>query len=311
MPVADPFKNFYTSDFYVNNYQHDVPEFPKLLEIEPSSKCNMNCLFCGRQVMNRPEVLMDYNLYKKIIDECSNYDVVGISGFSGWGEPLLNPRLLDMIEYAHKHNILSHLCTNGLLLNKVVSNKLLDAGLDKIKISLQGATAENYSVMRANPHYQRIVDNIKKLVELRDKRGDDLFIQVSTSVTDETDEQVQEFTDFWKSTVDNFYCDITTFRRLRGIERVEEFIENKNLQTERPIRKSRCVDVRTRLVVHADGFVPICCSDCKREVLLGDINKQTLKEVWDSPKLNNIRKILANDDGNDKIPFCKPCINLR
>ena len=310
MSVVDPFKKFYASDFYVNNYMYDVPEFPKLLEIEPSSICNMHCLFCGRQIMNRPQVLMDYNLYKKIIDECDKYDVFGISSFSGWGEPLLNPRIFDMIQYAHKHHILVHLLTNGLLLTEDVSKKLLEVDLEKIKISLQGATEHDYSIMRANPHYKRIVNNVKKLVELRDESGSDLFIQISTSVTNETDEQIKEFTTFWKPIVDDFYCDITTFRRLKGVKKVEEFVKKNKIKIERPLRSPRCVDVRTRLVVHADGYVPICCSDFKRDVLLGNANIQTLKEIWDSPKLNNIRQILA-DNGKDKIPFCQLCINLR
>jgi len=67
MSVTDPFKKFYKSDFYQNNYKYEVSEFPKLLEIEPSSKCNMKCVFCGRQDMKRPQISMDYNLYKKII----------------------------------------------------------------------------------------------------------------------------------------------------------------------------------------------------------------------------------------------------
>lgn len=310
MSVIDPFKSFYTSDFYVNNYKHGLPEFPKLLEIEPSSICNMNCRFCARQAMNRPQVLMDYNLYKKIIDECGEYDVFGIGAFSGWGEPLLNPRIFDMIKYAHKYNIIAHLNTNGLLLTEDVSKKLLDANLEKIKISLQGATEQDYSIMRANPFYKRIVNNVKKLIELRDKRGADLFIQISTSVTNETDEQIKEFTNFWKSIVDDFYCDITTFRRLSGVKIVEEFVKKNKIIKERPIRSPRCVAVRIRLVVHADGYVPLCCSDFNREVLLGNTNIQTLKEIWDSPKLNKIRQILA-DGEKEKIPFCRLCSNLR
>ncbi|MDP7195094.1 MAG: radical SAM protein [SAR202 cluster bacterium] len=310
MSVTDPFKKFYKSDFYQNNYKYEVSEFPKLLEIEPSSKCNMKCVFCGRQDMKRPQISMDYNLYKKIIDECGEYDVFGISGFAGWGEPLLNPHIFNMIKYAHKYNILVHLYTNGLLLTPDISKKLLDMDLDKIKISLQGASEENYSVMRANPYYKRIINNIKTLVDLRDNTGSDLFIQVSTSITNETKEQTDEFEKFWRNIVDDFYSDITTFRRLRGVQKVEEFIKDHKIKNERLLRQKKCVDVRTRLVVHADGYVPICCSDFRREILIGNANKQTLKEIWNSPKLTKIRQILENNE-KDKIPFCSLCFNLR
>lgn len=309
MAIVDPFKKFYQSDFYINNYDYPLPEFPPLLEFEPSSKCNMNCVFCGRQAMNRPQVLMDYDLYKKLIDESSNFNIFGIS-YSGWGEPLLHNKIFDMIDYAHKNGIVVHLITNGLLLTEEVSKKLLDVNLDKIKISLQGASEKDYSTMRANPHYFKIVENIKKLVELRDKRESNLFIQVSTSITNETHEQQQEFTKFWNEIVDDFYMDMTTFRRLKGIKKVEEFIKGHDIKEERQLRSSRCVDIRIRLIIHADGKVPICCSDFNREVLLGDANKETLKEIWDKQEVNKIREILAKNE-KEKIPFCSLCFNLR
>ena len=199
---------------------------------------------------------------------------------------------------------------NGLLLTPDISKKLLDMDLDKIKISLQGASEENYSVMRANPYYKRIINNIKTLVDLRDNTGSDLFIQVSTSITNETKEQTDEFEKFWRNIVDDFYSDITTFRRLRGVQKVEEFIKDHKIKNERLLRQKKCVDVRTRLVVHADGYVPICCSDFRREILIGNANKQTLKEIWNSPKLTKIRQILENNE-KDKIPFCSLCFNLR
>lgn len=309
MTIKNPFKNFYQSDFYINNYDYPLSEYPTLLEFEPSSKCNMNCVFCGRQAMNRPQMLMDYDLYTKLIDESSNYGIFGIS-YAGWGEPLLHPKIFDMIDYAHKHDIIVQVITNGLLLTEEVSKKLLDVGLDNIKISLQGASEKDYSIMRANPYYYKIVENIQKLVELRDQRESNLFIQVSTSITNETQEQQDEFSNFWNGLVDDFYMDITTFRRLRGIKKVEEFIEEHKIKGDRQLRSIRCVDIRTRLVIHADGMVPICCSDFNREVVLGDANKQTLKEIWDSQKVNKIRDILARNE-KEKIPFCSLCFNLR
>jgi radical SAM protein with 4Fe4S-binding SPASM domain len=321
MKPIHPFREFYDSDLYVNFHQHPLPIFPYLLEIEPTNACNMDCLFCGRQAMERPIAYLDYDIYKKIIDEASQYECFeGISSFSGWGEPLLHQHIFKMIEYANKKNLLTSILTNGLLLSDENIIKLLDSGIDHIKISLQGANVNEYEVLRKRGVYETVVANVKRLVTYRDNNSYKTFIQASTSITDESEYEVKNYVGFWEDIVDEIYVDYTKFQRLLDVARVKQYLDTKkNVLNERgeikdsykekTFRHQRCVDVHVRLVVHSDNTVPICCSDFRHEMKIGNVKDNSLKEIWDSPRLSSIRKILNEDIR--KIAFCRLCQNLR
>ena len=228
MNRVHPFRNFYDSDAYVNFQQYPVPIFPYLLEIEPTNACNMDCLFCGRQEMKRPIAYFDYEIYKNIINEASQYECFkGISSFSGWGEPLLHPQIFRMIEYANKKKILTSLYTNGLLLNKENIIKLFDSGVDHIKISMQGANDKEYETMRKKGAYHTVIENVSELVRYRNNGDYKTFIQASTSVTDESDREVKDFVNFWENIVDEIYVDHTKFQRLLQVDRVKRYLYTK------------------------------------------------------------------------------------
>jgi radical SAM protein with 4Fe4S-binding SPASM domain len=321
MELIHPFRKFYDSDLYVNFHQHPLPIFPYLLEIEPTNACNMDCLFCGRQAMKRPIAYLDYGIYKDIINEASQYECFkGISSFSGWGEPLLHPYIFKMIRYAKNKNLLTSIITNGLLLNNGNINKLLDTGIDHIKISLQGANIKEYEILRKKGIYDIVVENVERLVAYRNSNNNKTFIQASTSITDEPEHEVRDFVHFWENIVDEIYVDYTKFQRLLDIDRVKKYLDTKknvldetgdigDSYKEKTFRYKRCVDVHVRLVVHSDNTVPICCSDFRHEMKIGNVKESSLKEIWDSKKLSNIRKTLNEDIR--KIAFCKLCQNLR
>jgi len=321
MKIDHPFRKFYNSDLYVNFHKYPLPIFPYLLEIEPTNACNIDCLFCGRQAMKRPIAYLDYEIYKKIIDEASQYDCFeGISSFSGWGEPLLHQHIFKMIEYANNKNLLTSIFTNGLLLNNENIIKLMDSGIDHIKISLQGANVKEYDILRKSGVYDFVVENVKKLVNYRNKNNYKAFIQASTSITDEPEYEVKDFVHFWENIVDEIYVDYTKFQRLLDVDRIKKYLDTKKnvlnekgeirgSYKEKTFRYKRCVDVHVRLVVHSDNTIPICCSDFRHEMKIGNAKDSSLKEIWESKKLSSIRKTLNEDIR--KIAFCKLCQNLR
>lgn len=316
-PVLDstrvhPFRAFHSSPVYLEFDKFPIPELPYMLEIEPSNICNMNCLFCGRQIMNRPLGYMDYGLYTRLIDEVAGFeDFVGISSFAGWGEPLLHPLIYHMIKYANRAGVKTSLITNGLKLDE----RVLDAGIDHVKVSFQGANIGEYDKLRKQGAYPGIVRNVEKLVNYRDKNNLHTFIQVSTSVTDESDADIQAFKAFWENVVDEIYVDYTKWQRVLKVERVWKYLQGKpSVFTDGHIRddyKSKtfrnrpCVDVYTRLVIHQDGIVPVCCSDFSRQVILGDVNDMSLKDVWDSARMAEIRRNIHN------LRFCQLCNKMR
>jgi len=116
---------------------------PVRLWIELSSRCNLKCRLCvNKDIPQHLKGDINFDLYKKIIDEVKDY-VYDVNLFHR-GEPLLHPRLIDIISYAHTSNIKTRIHTNSTLLTPALSRKIILSGLDLISFSFDGYTKETY-----------------------------------------------------------------------------------------------------------------------------------------------------------------------
>src|SRR5574344_1450806 len=127
---------------------------PFAVHIFPTYKCNFKCNYCI-QAMSYFELekkgfkkdVMSFDTYKKAIDDIKQYDdKLKALIFAGHGEPLLHKDIVAMVKYAKEKDIANRIeiTTNGVLLKKEISDGLIDAGLDRLKISIQGTTKEKY-----------------------------------------------------------------------------------------------------------------------------------------------------------------------
>ena len=159
-----------------------VPHFSRNLVVETTSRCNLKCRMCPRHKMQRPALDMPEALFHSLIDQISEYDrrdAVDFLALHGFGEPLLHPRLFDLIEYAGSR--LPNLCarghwrdglrgltlsTNAVLLDEARARALLDSKLTCLALSLDGSTAATYEAMRVGASSQELTDNVQRLLEL-------------------------------------------------------------------------------------------------------------------------------------------------
>ena len=119
---------------------------------------------------------MSYELYEKILNQISDYQKGTVHKIKSLllykdGEPLLNKKLPEMIKLAKKLNICKHvLVTTNAFLDEEYSEKLLNAGLDSLRVSVQSLTQENFhKITRTKLNYEKIKSNVKKFYELRNK----------------------------------------------------------------------------------------------------------------------------------------------
>ncbi len=167
--------------------------------------------------------------------------------------------------------------------------------------------------MRNNKQYDLLESNIKKVVEERKKRNSSKpFIQVTTTVLDETPEQIKTFYEKWLPVVDKVDHWYTSLERLQGIKRAKPLFKKQKVnemlkKREKNIdRNWRCNEVMTKLSVDWDGIVTACCEDFDRNLETGNLKDSSLKEIWNGKKMNSLRKILEKGERN-KIPFCSKC----
>jgi radical SAM protein with 4Fe4S-binding SPASM domain len=156
-----------------------APPLPTELQVEVTGACNLACKMClvrYRPKLGRREGAMCFHTFKALVDELPHVEKVTLQGL---GEPLLAPDLFRMIEYASARGIRMGFNSNGTLLTRERAERLVDAGLDWLHVSLDGATAATYEAIRHGARFDVVTRNIRSLVSvLRERRAERPTVQV-------------------------------------------------------------------------------------------------------------------------------------
>ncbi|MDR3573649.1 MAG: SPASM domain-containing protein [Anaerolineaceae bacterium] len=139
--------------------------------IEPTNLCNLDCRTCMRNVWDEPLGLMSDETFSKILQGAKQFSSTPTIFFGGFGEPLVHPKIIEMVQAAKVAGSEVELITNGILLNEAVSGKLMDAGLDRIWVSIDGATPESYEDVRLGASLPQVIENLMAMQKLRTLTG--------------------------------------------------------------------------------------------------------------------------------------------
>ena len=289
-----------------------LADFPRMIDIELTSACNFRCLMCptGNLSLQRKPVFMGWELHASIAVQCANAGTA--IRYIGWGEPLLHPDAPKMIAQAAECGLLTHLNTNGSLVDYPMADRLVAAGLDSIKFSFQGVDRESYREMRAVDFFDGLVQAIWNVHEVRDAKRRP-WIAASTSVTDEGPGRIEMFRDRVAPLVDELTIGTTIFDymdlsavRLRPADkaRLAKLKAREITEKRHPVP---CPEVYDKLSIHADGSVVVCCNDFDGIMELGNVNDTPIVELWRHPKIEAYRERLARKDYD--APLCKDCFD--
>ena len=270
--------------------------FPTHLEVEAASKCQMKCPMCWTTYMKENvKGLMKMDLYKKIVDEAAANNVFSIK-LSWRGEPMLNPNLIEMIKYAKKKKI-KHVAflTNAELLTKKKSHELLESGCDYISISADGVD-EIYDKIRFPAKFEETVARIKYLKQIRDEKKQKKPLIRVQSILTAIENNSEKFYKTWEKVADriNVIAD-----QLRDYQIDENKIEyNHYFMCPKPFQ---------RLAIAHDGRVHQCISDYHGKNILGNVNTQTIKEVWNGEPNKKLRDSFKNHTYLKDNSACRQC----
>ncbi|HEX2915916.1 MAG TPA: radical SAM protein [Chloroflexia bacterium] len=148
-------------------------ELPVYVQIEPVGQCNLRCQMCPIQFRRDgppygPPAFMPFETYTHLIDQFEGLPELHLQGL---GEPMMHPRFFDMIEYAATKGIRVTTNSNLTLLNERRAERCVTSGLDCLHISIDGATAATYERIRVRGHFDRILRNLARLEEARNRLG--------------------------------------------------------------------------------------------------------------------------------------------
>jgi MoaA/NifB/PqqE/SkfB family radical SAM enzyme len=128
--------------------------------LEPTSACNLACRTCMRNTWNEEMGSLSMDSFARILEGLSAFDPVPMVFFGGFGEPLSHPKIGEMVAKVKSLGARAELITNATLLDDRRSRLLIDAGLDCLWVSLDGATPESYTDVRLAEAFPEILDNL-------------------------------------------------------------------------------------------------------------------------------------------------------
>lgn len=137
------------------------------LYIEPTNACNLDCATCFRQGWDEPIGRMSEVTFDAILDGLAALDALPIVYFGGIGEPLSHRRTVSWVARVHALGARTELITNGMLLNERMAHELIDAGLDLLWVSIDGARPESYADVRLGAELSHVIANVARFSKLR------------------------------------------------------------------------------------------------------------------------------------------------
>jgi len=234
---------------------------------------------------------MDEGTFRRIIAECAVERCREVH-LHNFGEPLLDKNLEDRVRYAKKSGIEKvKIFSNGALLTEKRAKGLIEAGLDEIKVSMDGATRDEFERIRVPLKYNVVVENIRRLVAYRNEAGSRLrvkFACVSTSNKEATIQSLEKIVDrFSFGKIHNWNGEDSSAGRVG-------------------IRKP-CSRLWRTFTVLADGRVSLCCLDYDGKIILGRIDEDTsIRSIFNSPGYSRLR-ILHRTARQAEISLCRNC----
>lgn len=270
-----------------------LPSFPTHLEIEASSACQMRCPMCKTAEMIKKGIinagLMDFELYKKIIDDCSREPLHSIK-LSWRGEPLLNPRIVEMIVYAKQQGIRDvAFLSNGERLHPELIEALIDSGLDWISISFDGM-GEIYNRIRKPAIFEETLEKIRYFRAYRDRRQKIKPLIRIQSVHSAIRGREGDFLKLWEGVADrvNIIAD-----QKRSTEE-KDYIHDPDYI---------CPSPWQRMCIAWDGKVVQCYGDYLEGNILGNVSEKSLRAIWKDKPFQELRLLMKQG----KRLLTKPC----
>jgi MoaA/NifB/PqqE/SkfB family radical SAM enzyme len=303
---SDPFLFIYSDAGWLREYDPARP-FPFWVNLEAANLCNLDCIFCSRQLSTGAKGFMDLDLLEKIVAEVRDRDKAAIR-VAGWGEPLLHPRFADFVRIVKQAGVKMKLYTNGLLLTERLMEAFIDYGLDEIQFSMQGLNGDQYEFNRRKALFSDFEAKVRLAAHVREKRGTDRpFLSLLTSALKSELESAspRAFIDHWTPLVDKVAVDLTNLNFVRGLPRIQSLLADQALA----MVHRACVDVFLAIEVKYDGTIEFCGQDADRHPghTIGNIRHMTIQEAWRSPKMETHRQAVGRDLRHDEFPICKNC----
>lgn len=310
--------NIYLIDYLrgggINTSLLNYLDFPMYISLETVMGCNARCAMCGINDWKRNKNYMEDNLFYKISDEIiENRDKVERVSIYLGGEPLLDKKLSDRIRYLKKGIDNIYFTTNAALFDKDRIFDILDSGVSQIDVSFHSVNKDKYERIMKNLSYDRTLKNVEDLILIRNKYNYKTRIRIRAIEMTLNRSEMEDLINFWNERLDYDRGDIVYAKDLNY-----QFVSNRNLRNtdilgsldkhanDVEVNDKPCYALWNTATILSDGRLALCCVDMGRKHTFGDLNNESLKELWKSDFISGIRNNHLNS-GRGCMNVCRDC----
>lgn len=289
---------------------------PVSISFEPTTSCNLRCPECpsGLREFSRPRGMLKRDFFTKTIDDI--YKDILYLIFYFQGEPYLNKNFLEMVSYASSKGLYTATSTNAHFLTDEMAKRTVESGLDRLIISLDGTTQEVYQQYRREGNMEKVIEGARNIVkwkkELKSKTP---FVFFQFLVVRPNEHQVEDVKKLAKEVgVDEVRFKTAQIYDYENdpnqlIPKNEKFSRYKKNKEGKQIAKNKLQNHCSKLweanVITWDGMVVPCCFDKDATHRLGDLKKQSFREIWQNKNYKQFRKDITTSRKN--IDICANC----
>jgi radical SAM protein with 4Fe4S-binding SPASM domain len=265
--------------------------------VETTAKCNLYCPMCPRETHKQPKADMADAVFERLVRESG--DTAEHMMLIGLGEPFMDPRIFQRIEFCHRHSVSTLLSTNGTFLDEATCARILDSPLEQITLSFDGAKKETFEFYRKGAKFEKVRDNFVRFARMKKERRSRLQVVMQMVRMDRNAGEVDDFVAFWSA--------------VPGIDQIRIKADETNLM--RPDAGHAAADWkhpchylwRGPMYVKQNGDVYPCCQSYMLDgAPLGNLETQPLADIWNSPAMTGMRRLHAAGRAGE-IGICSRC----
>ena len=268
--------------------------------------CNAECPHCPYTNSNIRDTYKDVpfmseEIFKKIADKSGPHGAY--LRISGGGEPMLHQKAVELLTYAKEAGCKIGLITNGSAFTETNTRALLEANLDMIEFSVDACDPETYAIVRKGLKWQRLLDNARRMLDMRNRLGS--RSKIVASGVNQTGVDIDAVEQFWRDEigVDNF------IKRKFLTWGVNTHLDDSRSADPTPYLDTDevpCPFIFERLNIDSRGNVMVCGYDIAANTSMGMVGSQSIAEIWHGEGFRHYRDKHLAHRGND-ISMCRTC----
>jgi MoaA/NifB/PqqE/SkfB family radical SAM enzyme len=284
----------------------EAKNFPMMLVLSFVYPCNALCPHCPYTNSNirkeyRDAPYMSEETFKRIADESGPHGAY--LRISGGGEPMLHPKAIELLVYAKSKGCKIGLITNGSLFDDEGTAALLKAGVDMIEFSVDACDQKTYEVVRKGLEWDVLLANVKRMLRLRSELRSET--KIVASCVNQQGVDVDQVETYWVKDIGIDYLIKRKFLTW-GI--------NTSLKTEKSadpiaylnVDEVPCPFIFERLNIDSRGNVMVCGYDISAHTTMGNVNTESIADIWHGPGFSYYRQKHLAGNGKD-IGLCSGC----